>query len=79
MISAFERDQARVIADQLSVAIEAEQWLKANDLSNQLEAFVVSAAGNIDEDNVLYSVDPFDLIGELLTIYLNTPGKIFST
>jgi hypothetical protein len=56
------------------LAIAAQEWLKANDLSNKLEAFVVAAAGNIDEDNVLFPVDPIGSLLNALSGYLNSEG-----
>ena len=60
------------------MAIKTGKWDDANDLSNELENFVVTAAGNIDEDNVLFPVDPFDAIGDALNVYLNSQGNRYS-
>jgi len=73
LIDSYQRDQAQQIQNQLAEAVANEQWIDANNLSNDLEAVVLTAAGNVDIDNVLYPVDPLgNLIGVLVS-YLNRP------
>jgi hypothetical protein len=58
----------------LAEAIQTEQWLVANNESNNLENFVTSASGNIDLDNILYDRDPTTPYATAMINYLNIPG-----
>jgi hypothetical protein len=42
LIDSFQKSQAQAIQDQLVEAILDQQWLLANNLSNDLEAFVMN-------------------------------------
>jgi len=44
LIDSHQRDDAEAIQDKLVAAIHQKQWDHANDLSNDLEAFVLQAA-----------------------------------
>lgn len=48
----------------------------ANNLSNELEAYVVSAAGDIDIDDVLNADSPIDDVIKVMGDYLNLPGEM---
>jgi len=74
LIDSYQRQQAQYIQDQLALAIVQEDWLNANNLSNDLENFVVAAAGNIDMDNILYPSDPIAPLIMSLSQYLNSPA-----
>jgi hypothetical protein len=52
LLSQQDRDIAAGMNYQLEQAIVSERWDQANDLSNELEAFVVKVAG-VNEDNIL--------------------------
>jgi len=73
LIDSYQRDQAELIQQQLKTAIEEEQWISANNLSNSLEAFVLNACGNVDIDDVLFDVNPLNDLIDALTTYLNLP------
>jgi carboxypeptidase C (cathepsin A) len=53
LIGEKQHDEAQKIMNELRISILSEDWLKAQDLSNDLENVVVSNAG-VDEDNILY-------------------------
>jgi len=72
LIDTYTRDQARVKFTELKAAIDNQLWDHANDLSNNLEGLVVSAA-NIDEDNFYYPSDPMQGILNVMPNYLNHP------
>uniref|UniRef100_A0A6B2L691 Carboxypeptidase n=1 Tax=Arcella intermedia TaxID=1963864 RepID=A0A6B2L691_9EUKA len=71
LIGPRERELAKSYADALKDSILSEDWLKANDLSNTLENYVVGASG-IVEDNVGYDVDPIAPYAIALDTYLNS-------
>jgi light-regulated signal transduction histidine kinase (bacteriophytochrome) len=78
LIDAKKAAEAQAIADELSAKILAEDWKKANELSNQLEAVIVNAAG-VDEDNILYGQDPMqgDIDAMITWLNENSTREIF--
>jgi len=74
LIDTHQRDIAQGIMDSIAKAIFETQWLLANDLSNDLIAYVTAEAGNIDLDNILYDSDPMNALMIPLTAYLNEPA-----
>ena len=74
LIDSYQRSQAQVIMNSLSTAIKAQNWLSANDLSNQLEAFIETASGNVDLDNMMYDSDPLQPQLTAVNNYLNRQG-----
>jgi len=73
LISNKQRDQAEVIQNKLVEAIKRSEWITANKLSNELEAFVLKAAGDIDVDDMINEISPVDPIIVQIGNYLNRP------
>eukprot|EP01102_Stenamoeba_stenopodia_P016417 TRINITY_DN5740_c0_g1_i3.p1 TRINITY_DN5740_c0_g1~~TRINITY_DN5740_c0_g1_i3.p1 ORF type:complete len:472 (+),score=127.60 TRINITY_DN5740_c0_g1_i3:47-1462(+) len=71
LIDSYQMAEAQKIADELTMHILNEDWKRANQLSNKLEAYVTNHAG-VDEDNVLYSTDPIMPYAEILNVFLNS-------
>jgi hypothetical protein len=73
LIDERERDEAQLINNKLEAAIKSGDWLRANDLSNKLEDYVVTRA-HVDEDNILFPSDPMADQEKALHEFLNQPG-----
>eukprot|EP00033_Pygsuia_biforma_P002605 GCRY01002883.1.p1 GENE.GCRY01002883.1~~GCRY01002883.1.p1 ORF type:complete len:430 (-),score=61.35 GCRY01002883.1:73-1362(-) len=68
-----EKKLAQEIYEDLVKAIEAENWVYANVLSNKIQKFMADSAGS-DEDDFLNAKSAIDAYLPALTEYLNSPA-----
>jgi len=73
LINTRQKFEAEAIQKRLVKAIQASKWVDANNLSNQLEQYVLTAAGPLDIDDVMMSQSAIDPIISAAGVYLNLP------
>jgi len=73
LINTRQKNEAEAIQVKLMAALKTKSWKLANNLSNELEAYVVKAAGDIDIDDVLNPESPVDQVISAMQTYLNLP------